>query len=160
MPSPRGSVTGVNPGPKEKNPPPKAPEEKTGPDALHTYMAPPPPARDASGATEYVDVRKLVPHRVVGVLVAVEGDLEGEIYRVVDGENRIGRSPDCEIELSSKKISREHAKLIHRDGVFAIAPLSDKNPTFVNDEPTQGSELGDGDSIRLGRTTLRFRSIA
>jgi hypothetical protein len=125
--------------------------------------APPAPRRQASdpgGATEYVDVQKLVPHQVVGVLVAVEGDLEGEIYRVVDGENRMGRSPDCEIELRSKKISREHAKLIHRDGIFAIAPLSDKNPTLLNDEPTQGSELGDGDTIRLGRTTLRFRSIA
>jgi pSer/pThr/pTyr-binding forkhead associated (FHA) protein len=121
---------------------------------------PQPPASDPGGATEYLDVRKLVPHRVVGVLVAIEGDLEGEIYRVVDGENRLGRSPDCEIELRSKKISREHAKLIHHDGIFAIAPLSDKNPTLVNDEPTQGSELGDGDSIRLGRTTLRFRSIA
>ena len=77
--------------------------------------------------------RKLVPHRVVGVLVAVEGDLEGEIYRVVDGENRIGRSPDCEIELGSKKISREHAKLIHRDGVFAIERQSSKAATDLKD---------------------------
>ncbi len=52
LPSPRGSVTGATPGPKEKNPPPKAPEEKTGTDALHTYMAPPPPAVSAGGSSD------------------------------------------------------------------------------------------------------------
>ncbi len=114
-------------------------------------------ARDA--ATEYTDARSLLRNRVVAVLVAVDGELEGEVYRVYDGESRLGRSPECEIPLPSKKISREHAKLIHSDGVFAIAPLSDRNPTLVNDEPTQGAELGDGDRLRLGNTTFRFRTV-
>ena len=106
-----------------------------------------------------MDVRSIAPSVVVGVLVAVEGELEGEVYKIVDGENRLGRAAECEVRLDSKKISRLHAKVIHKDGLFAIAPLSDKNPTFVNDEPTQGSELGDGDTLKLGRTTLRFRSV-
>jgi hypothetical protein len=114
-------------------------------------------ARDA--ATEYTDARSLLRSRVVAVLVAVDGELEGEVYRISDGENRLGRAPECEIPLPSKKISREHAKLIHSDGVFAIAPLSDRNPTFVNDEPTQGTELSDGDRLRLGNTTFRFRTV-
>jgi hypothetical protein len=112
-----------------------------------------------AGATEYVDVRQLLPNPVVGVLVALEGDLEGEVYRIYDGENRLGRSPACEIELPSRKISREHAKLIHRDGRFVVAPLTDKNPTILNDEPTEGAELGDGDTLKLGRTRFRFRSV-
>lgn len=97
--------------------------------------------------------------QVVGVLVAVDGELEGEIYRVADGENRLGRAEHCEIRLPSEKISREHAKIMHQGGVFAIAPLSDRNPTLVNGEPTEGSELQDGDTIKVGRTTLRFRSV-
>ena len=44
--------------------------------------------------------------------------------------------------------------------MFAIAPLSDQNPTLVNDEPTEGGELCDGDYVKVGRTKLRFRSIA
>ena len=114
---------------------------------------------DASAPTEYVDVRKHVADRIVGVLVAVDGPLEGEVYKLFDGENKLGRSPSCQVELPSAKISREHAKLIHRDGVFAIAPLSDRNPTILNDEPTDGAELGDGDFIKLGRTKFRFRSV-
>ena len=104
-------------------------------------------------------MRSISAGRVVGVLVAVDGELEGQIFAVCDGENRLGRASDCEIEMSSKKISREHAKVIHQDGVFAIMPLSDQNPTILNDEPTDGSELNDGDFVKVGRTTLRFRSV-
>ena len=132
---------------------------RAGPVAPHPAAAAPRAADSRAGATEYVDVRQLLPNQVVGVLVAIEGDLEGEVYRVYDGENRLGRSPDCEIELPSRKISREHAKLIHRDGMFVVAPLTDKNPTILNDEPTEGAELGDGDTLKLGRTRFRFRSV-
>ncbi len=121
--------------------------------------APAPAAANPAGATEYVDVRAMLPNPVVGVLVAIEGELEGEVYRVYDGENRLGRSPDCEIELPSRKISREHTKLIHQDGMFVIAPLSEQNPTILNDERTDGAELSDGDTIKLGRTKFKFRSI-
>ena len=120
---------------------------------------PAPAAANTGGKTEYVDVRAMLPNQVVGVLVAIEGELEGEVYRVYDGENRLGRAPECEIELPSRKISREHSKLIHQDGMFVIAPLSDQNPTILNDERTDGAELSDGDTIKLGRTKLKFRSI-
>jgi pSer/pThr/pTyr-binding forkhead associated (FHA) protein len=121
--------------------------------------AAPAPASSGEGKTEYINVGSLAPSQVVGVLVAVEGELEGQIYGLQDGENRVGRSATCQVELSSKKVSREHAKIIHQDGVFAIAPLSEQNPTLVNDEATEGGELRDGDYVKVGRTTLRFRSI-
>lgn len=121
--------------------------------------AAPPPAPADQGKTEYVDVGSLGTSQVVGVLVAVEGELEGQVYKLQDGENRLGRSASCNVELPSKKISREHAKIIHQAGVFAIAPLSEQNPTLVNDEPTEGGELRDGDYVKVGRTVLRFRSI-
>ena len=113
-----------------------------------------------AGATRYMSLPGAVRGRVVGVLVAVEGELAGEVYRLFDGESRIGRSADCEVTTPSEWISRVHARVLYQDGQFAIAPLSDKNPTFVNDERTEGSELSDGDFVRLGRTTFRFRSIA
>jgi hypothetical protein len=135
-----------------------------GPSAPPVQPAPPAPsvpspARADQGKTEYVDVNSIVSTHVVGVLVAVDGELEGQVFKLQDGENRLGRSTGCDVELPSKKISREHAKIIHQGGVFAIAPLSDQNPTLVNDEPTEGGELRDGDYVKVGRTVLRFRSI-
>jgi pSer/pThr/pTyr-binding forkhead associated (FHA) protein len=95
----------------------------------------------------------------VGVLIAVEGELEGGVFGVPEGESRLGRAEGCEVRLASEWISREHARVKFQDGLFVIAPLSDKNPTFVNDERTEGTELKDGDFVRLGRTTFRFRTV-
>ncbi len=82
-----------------------------------------------------------------------------QVFGVFDGGNRLGRGGACQVVLPSQRISREHARLDHRDGRFEIAPLSDKNPTRVNGEVTQGTELKDGDDVRLGDTTFRFRSV-
>jgi hypothetical protein len=118
----------------------------------------PPPHAD-SGQTQYIVTGSSSTSDIVGVLVGIDGELKGQLYRVGDGENRLGRGAECEIELNSQKISRAHAMLIHQDGMFVVKPLSEKNPTFLNEVPTDGDELGDGDTIRLGLTTLKFRSI-
>jgi pSer/pThr/pTyr-binding forkhead associated (FHA) protein len=94
------------------------------------------------------------------VLIALDGELEGEVFRIPDGESRLGRAEDCEVRLPSDWISREHAKMKHQDGIFVIAPLSEKNPTHVNDERTEGTELKDGDFLKLGKTTFRFRTVS
>jgi predicted component of type VI protein secretion system len=97
------------------------------------------------------------------VLVGIDGKLDGEIYRLYAGDNKLGRGQDCDLHLLDPQISREHATVIHEDGVFAVLPLSDKNPVFINDERVEdGCELSDGDKLRLGNpgsSSFRFRSI-
>lgn len=109
--------------------------------------------------TVYAAVSHKPRGRVVGLLVAVEGELEGEVFRVVDGENRLGRSRECEIHLNSSYVSRRHARIIHHDGQFVVGPLNEQNPVLVNDNRTDGTELSDGDYLKLGKTTLRFRTV-
>ncbi len=129
-------------------------------------VAAPRPAREGragstgAGETKYHTALNLPGGKLVGVLVAVEGELEGEVFRVPDGESLMGRDKQCAIVLPSEWISRTHAKLVHSEGLFVVAPMSDKNPTFVNDERTEGTELKDGDFLRLGKTTFRFRTVA
>jgi pSer/pThr/pTyr-binding forkhead associated (FHA) protein len=76
----------------------------------------------------------------------------------VSGSNRLGRHPECEICLPSEWISRHHARIEYQDGRFTIEASSDK-PTAVNSDRIDGCDLHDGDYIKLGKTTLRFRSI-
>ena len=109
--------------------------------------------------TQYMSVPKFDSGPVTAVLVGIEGELEGEVYKVRSGENKLGRSESCDVVLPSVKISREHATIFHEEGIFGIAPLSDKNATFVNEEPIEASELSDGDVIRMGTSTFRFRTI-
>ena len=96
---------------------------------------------------------------VTGVLIAIDGELKGEVFKLFHGENKLGRARASDVVLSSKWISREHAMVVNQDGVFAIIPLTEKNRTHVNDREVDGAELLDGDTIRLGHTTFRFRSV-
>ena len=109
--------------------------------------------------TRYHEVPAISRGKVAGVIIAVEGELEGEVFRILDGENRLGRSSSCEVTLPSEWISREHAKVVHNNGEFVIGPMTEKNPTIVNGEATDGTGLNDGDVLQLGRTTFRFRSV-
>jgi pSer/pThr/pTyr-binding forkhead associated (FHA) protein len=122
------------------------------------------PVRDliskaAKTITEYPEAEDLKRDAVVGVLVAIEGELKGEVFRLFDGENKLGRAETGEVVLPSKWISREHAMLVHHGGIFAIVPLNERNRTYVNGQEVDGTEVNDSDSIKLGRTTFRFRTI-
>jgi hypothetical protein len=111
--------------------------------------------------TIYETVDRLRAGKIVGVLVGVDGPFEGRLFGIFDGENTIGRGEQCRVSLSKadRRISREHAKVIHRDGIFVVQPLKEKAVTRVNDEPTTGSELTHGDSLTLGDSTFRFVSV-
>jgi hypothetical protein len=110
-----------------------------------------------SAETKYYNVAST--SKLVGVLAAMEGPLSGELFGVGDGESVIGRDSGCQIVANSEWISRSHAKIVHSDGEFYVGPISSKNPTILNDDATEGSSLKDGDFLRLGRTTFRFRTL-
>jgi pSer/pThr/pTyr-binding forkhead associated (FHA) protein len=128
--------------------------------------APKPAARprsDSAEATQYVTVPGLAKGELVGVLVGIDGELKGQMFAVMDGDNKLGRAQECEVNLLDPKISREHAMIACEDGVLLILPLSDKNPVYLNDEIVdEGDQLSDGDKLRLGNpgsSSFRFRTI-
>ena len=156
----------IPPAPSHPLPPPVAPPAAAPPPAPEPIAPAPPPARPAApvdaGATRILSLPVAARGAVTGVLVGIEGKLEGEVYKVRDGENRLGRAPTAEIRLDDRDetVSREHALIIHRDGAFGIKPLKADNPTFVNGEEVEGgTSLSDGDEIRVGRSTFRFRVV-
>ena len=67
----------------------------------------------------------------------------------------IGRSPDCDIVLPDRVVSRRHACIDRKDGEYFIRDDDSKNGTFVNGKPvTEPRRLIDGDEIQVA---LRFR---
>ena len=149
LPPPPAAWHEVRPAPAPLPPPPPV-----------QAAAPPLPAfKPDPGATRILSVDAAAHGAVKGVLIGIEGKLEGEVFKVRDGENRMGRAANAEIRLDDgdDTISREHALIIHRDGAFGIKALKPDNPTWVNDEQVEGGTLSDGDRIRVGRNTFRFR---
>jgi pSer/pThr/pTyr-binding forkhead associated (FHA) protein len=69
----------------------------------------------------------------------------------------IGRSSSNDIHIPEQHVSRQHAIIRYRDGVFMITDLDSANGTFVNDQQIKEEfPLFSGDSIRLYVPVLLF----
>ncbi len=72
----------------------------------------------------------------------------------------IGRSSTNGISIPERHVSRQHAVIAFRDGIFTIADLGSANGTFVNDRRlTDPFPLAHGDIIRLYVPVLMFSAI-
>jgi pSer/pThr/pTyr-binding forkhead associated (FHA) protein len=72
----------------------------------------------------------------------------------------IGRSPNNQIAIPERHVSRQHAVVSFRDGIFMISDLGSANGTFVNDKQlTDPFPLAHGDVIRLYVPVLTFSAI-
>lgn len=77
----------------------------------------------------------------------------GDIFHLVDGENRVGRSASNEIHIPAEKISRHHARILVAGDVLELIDLGSTNGTFLNDarlEKNQPAPLNPGDEVRFG----------
>lgn len=95
----------------------------------------------------------------VGWLVALNGALKGQDFRIVDGKNMIGTAADADIVLTDQYMSSRHAVLRHEEGMFVLVDLDSTNGTYVNETRVSKEELIDNDRVRLGRTELKFKSL-
>jgi DNA-binding winged helix-turn-helix (wHTH) protein len=81
-----------------------------------------------------------------------------EVVHLRSGENIIGRDPEAAVVIDAPGVSRQHARLFVSDDNVVIEDLGSKNGTFVGSERlSRPRQIGDGDTITLGRTTLLLR---
>ncbi len=72
----------------------------------------------------------------------------------------IGRSPNNTIPFPERHVSRQHAVISFRDGIFMLSDLGSANGTFVNDKQlTDPYPLMHGDVIRLYVPMLQFSAV-
>lgn len=86
----------------------------------------------------------------------------GENYEFLLAEGAtvtIGRLESCDISIREQHVSRQHAVINYRDGVFMITDLGSVNGVYVNDQRiTEPYPLTAGDVIRLYVPELRFEA--
>lgn len=93
-----------------------------------------------------------------GVLTVQEGNEPGKQYEFASGQV-IGRDDSSNLVLDDPRVSRRHAALeLGPDGVWIVKDLKSSNGTLVNGERVESKVLSDGDTIRLGDTTLKFNA--
>jgi serine phosphatase RsbU (regulator of sigma subunit) len=69
----------------------------------------------------------------------------------------MGRHPDCDIVLDAGAVSRQHAKILAKDGTYQLEDMGSRNGTFLNGRLIhQAAALQDGDLIRICDLELSF----
>lgn len=72
----------------------------------------------------------------------------------------IGRMEDSDICIPEQHVSRQHAVINYRDGIFMITDLNSANGTFVNNRPLDAPfPLASGDEIRLYVPVIHFSAV-
>ena len=71
---------------------------------------------------------------------------------------RIGRMPDCAVQLTDPNISRYHAEVRPGPEGYVVLDLSSTNGTKVNGTRVTEQVLRDGDQITVGATRIVFQA--
>jgi len=71
----------------------------------------------------------------------------------------VGRSPDNEIYIKGKFVSRHHAQLVSDDNGCVIEDLNSTNGVFIGEKQVKKYRLKDGDIVSLGVHELVYSDI-
>lgn len=84
---------------------------------------------------------------------------QGEILLPLSKNNMtIGRSPNSDIFLNDRTVSREHAVISKNGDVYQIADTNSYNGLWINNKNVSVSNVKNGDIIQIGVFFLRFEA--
>ena len=90
------------------------------------------------------------------VVLSTEGKAIGELH-LVPGRKVIGRTPDNDMQIDSRFISRHHCQLVTgSDGVTVIEDLNSTNGITIRDKRVRRHTLRDGDVIGVGQHEILY----
>lgn len=91
-------------------------------------------------------------------LAITAGPGQGRDFRL-GAVTSIGRdSAVCDVVLSDETASASHARVRREGKVFVLYNLASLNGTYINEQRIERVLLHDGDKIKVGETTLTFKT--
>lgn len=86
-------------------------------------------------------------------LIVQQGPTPNEEILLSQSLMRMGRGANNEIVLQDPEVSRQHAQITERDGIYYLDDLGSTNGTFLNAQRVVGTmALEDNDTINLGES--------
>jgi len=102
--------------------------------------------------------RALNDTHVTRIDVRTDGEVLAEHY-FPPGRIIVGRSPDNEIYIQSKFVSRHHAQLVSDENGCVIEDLNSTNGVFLGEKQVKKYRLRNGDVISLGVHELVYHDL-
>ena len=91
-------------------------------------------------------------------LVITEAEGKSHDFPLTKERITIGRHPDNDISLNDKAVSGRHAVIITILHDSFLEDLNSTNGTLVNGRQVAKHPLADGDTVAIGRNTLKYHS--
>ena len=82
-------------------------------------------------------------------LVAVGGKIRGQEIELREGENTLGRSSECDHQISVDGVSKKHMQVTVNNDSAYVEDLGSSNGTFINGKLIKKATVKDGDKIAL-----------
>ena len=79
-------------------------------------------------------------------------------YQLTEGSTVVGRGQEAQFRLPDTGVSRRHLEITWDGWTATLADLGSTNGTTVNGTPVQTWQLADGDVVRVGHSSLVFRT--
>jgi chromosome segregation ATPase len=86
----------------------------------------------------------------------IRTDGETEVVHVLARKTTVGRTPDNDLQIDAKFISRHHAVILAGPAHAIIEDLNSTNGVTVNNRRITRQPLKDGDNVVIGKTQFRF----
>lgn len=124
------------------------------------YAPPPPPpqqAPDPYAQQGYNPPAVQGGNRQIAATLQLD-DGSNRSYSLKQGGNVVGRGQDADFRLPDTGVSRRHLEITWDGQSATLADIGSTNGTTVNGTPVQTWQLADGDVIRVGHSSLVFRT--
>jgi pSer/pThr/pTyr-binding forkhead associated (FHA) protein len=102
---------------------------------------------------------KVNREKTMAILTLVFGREILDTYDIDREKMIIGRGDDADVVIANLAVSRHHAAVEKKDGLFTVSDLGSNNGTYVNGRLISGpTTLSFGDEIGIGKHVLVFNS--
>ena len=110
-----------------------------------------------STTEEYLE--KTVVLRERPVLTITRGPGVGQVFELGNqSAMSIGRAKANQVVVNDVSVSSEHCRIRPEDGHFVLHDLKSTNGTFVNERRVTRHVLAEGDVVKIGETSLLFKT--
>jgi pSer/pThr/pTyr-binding forkhead associated (FHA) protein len=80
--------------------------------------------------------------------------LQERVVELKLGLNRLGRAPECDVQLDHPTVSATHCEVLLGCGEVSVRDCGSTNGTFLDGTPVQDARLIAGQTLRLGDVEL------
>lgn len=108
-----------------------------------------------SSATARASPREGADHSSAPALLCLTGDAPKR-FALTKKTITVGRGPQCDLQILTHFVSREHARVTLSGGTTVIEDLGSRNGVFVNAVRVDRRHLQQGDLVMIGETQFRF----